>query len=88
MSILTAAPDTVLADGRQVCIIRAHQLQPGDVWVEADRIDLSVTSVSDNPIKAGFVVIHYRVGSSRITGERGKTALAFVAIIPRTEEAH
>jgi hypothetical protein len=82
--MITAAPDTTLQDGREVCVIRARELEPGDVIQALGAMDLIVESVSMHALKAGFVVVHYRVGSE-ITGERAKTAEAFVCIKPRTE---
>ena len=82
---ITAAPDTVLEDGRAVCIIRAGELRPGDIWVKPGRIDLTVTAVNDNPLKDGFVIVYYRIGGSVITGERGEVAMSFASILPRVE---
>lgn len=84
MSIISAT-DTVLQDGRAVCVIRAHQLQAGDVWVEHERVDLHISDVSDHPMKAGFIVAYYRIGHSDITGERTKALMEFISILPRVE---
>lgn len=86
--MITAAPDTTLQDGREVCVIRAHQLEPGDTWVQNGRIDLTVTSVSEHPLKEGHVIVYYRIGQSEITGGRGEVAYSFASILPRTEEVH
>lgn len=87
MSILTAAPDTVLADGREVCIVRARELQPGDVIQATGAIDLRVTSVGRHPDEFydAWLWIDYSIG--RVTGSRAMVSDSFVAILPRTAEA-
>lgn len=82
---VTAATDTTLPDGRAVCVIRAYQLQPGDIWVEANRIDMRITHVSRHPLKQGWVIAGYQLGNSEIEGERSKALTEFVSILPRVE---
>lgn len=82
---VTAATDTVLEDGRAVCVIRAHQLQPGDTWVEHGHVDLCITEVSDHPLWAGFILAYYRIGNSGIPGERAKALMEFISILPRVD---
>lgn len=84
MSVV-AATDTVLEDGRHVCVLRAGELRPGDVWVKPGRIDLTVLSLNTHPLKAGFVVVHYRIGQSGIEDARAEVAMSFASIVPRVE---
>lgn len=84
--MITAAPDTTLQDGRAVCVIRAHQILPGDVVVGFEAIDLPVVAVRRYEDQ-GFVTACY----SSVVGydERTYALQTFVSITPRTEqEAH
>lgn len=84
--MITAAPDTTLTDGREVCVIRARELQPGDVMVRHENIDLQVTSVRSFE-EHGFIVASYACTAG--TGSRTLVAHSFVSILPRVEgEAH
>lgn len=79
--MITAAPDTTLQDGRAVCVIRAYQLEPGDVIVKHECIDLRVLDVR-HPT-SDWVVADYACTAG--SGTRSLVAHSFIAIQPRTE---
>ncbi|HXJ48681.1 MAG TPA: hypothetical protein VNF91_05890 [Candidatus Acidoferrum sp.] len=80
--MITAAPDTVLEDGRAVCIIRAFELQPGDTVVAHGRVDLHVTGLRRYP-RHGLVVADYACTAG--SGARTLVAHSFISILPRVE---
>ena len=83
--MITAAPDTTLADGRDCCVIRASQLEPGDIIIAADAIDIHVQRVGGHPMHPEWVWVDYSIGDGGITGSRGMVAASFVCIAPRSD---
>lgn len=82
--MITAAADTTLQDGRDVCVVYARELRVGDVILADGAIDLAVDGFSDHPLRFGFVIVDYSIGSS-VTGSRAMVADSPLFIKPRED---